>query len=167
MGAIGMGAVDVKRGRALAALPGCSQGAPPAAAPHGDARQQVDAEEKLRRMAATIGLAPGFAVRMTTERETRLPDGKVAPLAAATSAILVRRRNHMTAHVASDVGNFALWFDGQQPTLFNPGASTQVAASTPAPATATPASLADGTSPSTLPTGCSQTAAGDMTGYRS
>lgn len=41
-------------------------------------------------------------------------------LLAATSALVVRRPNLMRVQVGSDVGNFALWFDGAQATLFNP-----------------------------------------------
>jgi hypothetical protein len=107
---------------ALAAA-GCA-GRPQATGAAGAAAPQMEpeADAALRRMSATLAGAPGFAVRLHTLRETRLEDGR-AVLLAATSALLVRRPDHMMVQVGSDVGNFGLWFDGQQATLFNPDAN--------------------------------------------
>jgi hypothetical protein len=104
------------------ALAGCADRPAPATAAAAAPLLEPEAEAALRRMSVTLAGAPGFAFRLHTLRETRLEDGQ-AVLLAATSAILVRRPDRMTVQVGSDVGNFALWFDGAQVTLFNPDAN--------------------------------------------
>jgi hypothetical protein len=78
-----------------------------------------DVADALRRMSAMLAAAPAVTVRMTAQREGRLPNGQVV-LLGATSAILARRPDRLAAVVGSDLGSFALWYDGATVTVLNP-----------------------------------------------
>jgi hypothetical protein len=80
---------------------------------------EPDVAEALRRMSTTLAAAPAFTVRMTAQREERLANGQ-AVLLTATSAVLAQRPDHLSVVVGSDLGSFALWYDGTRVTVLNP-----------------------------------------------
>jgi hypothetical protein len=75
--------------------------------------------DALRRMSTTLAVAPALTVRMTAQREGRLPNGQVV-LLGATSVVLARRPDRLAAVVGSDLGSFALWYDGARVTVLSP-----------------------------------------------
>jgi hypothetical protein len=92
--------------------------------------RQIDAGaiDGVRRMSATLAAAPSFTVRITTTREGVLPNGQVVLLSGA-SGVAARRPDRLIATVGSDLGNFAVVYDGTRVTVFEPIAN--VYASTP------------------------------------
>lgn len=96
----------------------CAQVEPPRLAPVPVPVLAPETEAALRRMSAAIAAAPGFTVRARTLRETALPDGQVV-LLGGTSAIAARRPDRLFATVGSDLGSFALWYDGRAVTVQN------------------------------------------------
>lgn len=89
------------------------------AAPAPAAVLDADVADALRRMSATLAAAPAFTVRMTTQREGRAANNQ-AVLLAATSALLAQRPDHLSVVVGSDLGSFALWYDGSRISVLNP-----------------------------------------------
>lgn len=75
--------------------------------------------DALRRMSATLASTPAFTVRMTAQREGRLPNNQVV-LLSATSAVLAQRPDRLSVMVGSDLGSFDLWYDGTRMTILNP-----------------------------------------------
>jgi hypothetical protein len=92
-----------------------AQPAPAAIVQHALEPQVVDT---LKRMGATLAAAPSIAVRMTGQREGRLENGQTV-LLSITSAVLARKPDKLSVIVGSDLGNFALWYDGQSMTILN------------------------------------------------
>jgi hypothetical protein len=100
-------------------------GQPTPAAPARQAPEQAQetlepgVADALRRMSTTLAAAPAFTVRMTAQHEGRLPNGQVV-LLGATSVVLARRPDRLAAVVGSDLGSFALWYDGARVTVLSP-----------------------------------------------
>ncbi len=86
------------------------------------------AAQALKQLSSTLAAAPALTVRMTALREGRLPNKQLI-LLGGTTTIAIARPNHMTAMVGSDLGNFGLWYDGDNVTVLNPDAN--VYATTP------------------------------------
>jgi hypothetical protein len=107
MGALTLGA--------CAATPPSPDVATPAEAPALDASVAA----ALRRASQTIAAAPAFTVRVRMLHERVLGDGQRV-LLSGTSVITARRPDRVTAHVGSDLGNYALWYDGAAVTVWNP-----------------------------------------------
>lgn len=86
--------------------------------------RQIDAGaiDGVRRMSATLAAAPSFTVRITTTREAVLPNGQVV-LLSGTTGVAARRPDRLIATVGSDLGNFAVLYDGTQATVFEPTAN--------------------------------------------
>jgi len=115
------------RSLACAALFAIAAAAPAAAQPQAQAAIDpggIDpgALDALRRMSATLGAAPSFTVRIDTERDATLPNGQTV-LLTGTAAIAARRPDRLLATAGSDLGNFAVLYDGARVTVLNPVAN--------------------------------------------
>jgi hypothetical protein len=102
--------------------------AQPTAATGEQATLDPAAAKALKQLSDTLAAAPAITVRMTALREGRLPNNQLI-LLGGTTTIAVGRPNHMTVMVGSDLGNFGLWYDGDNVTVLNPDAN--VYATTP------------------------------------
>jgi hypothetical protein len=109
---------------ALAALAVTLAALAQAPAPGGFDLRRIDAGaiDAARRMSATMAAAPSFTVRITTLREAVLPNGQVV-LLSGTTGVAARRPDRLIATVGSDLGNFAVIYDGTQATVFEPTAN--------------------------------------------